>query len=82
MCIRDRYDNEGRSKGYAFCEFPSRQLAEAAIRNLNGNILKKREVRVSYTSASEPGRWPEQTQAYINKAKKMFIDSLKTNQGF
>jgi RNA recognition motif-containing protein len=74
-------DQEKRSKGYAFCDFPSRELAEAAIRNLNGCILKKREVRVSYTGSSEPEKWPEENNKYISKVKSELINNIKSQEG-
>ena len=40
-------DGENRSKGFAFCDYATKELAEAAIRNLNGTELKSKLIRES-----------------------------------
>ena len=43
--IKDRYS--GQSKGFGFVEMPSQSEAETAIKELDGSLLKGRNIKVN-----------------------------------
>ena len=49
LLIRIPANEFKKCQGYAFCEFISPELAECAIRNLNGRELKSKLIRKSYS---------------------------------
>lgn len=51
--ITDKYS--GRSKGFGFVEMPVQSEAEEAIRALNGNAIKGRNVKVNQARPREEG---------------------------
>lgn len=50
----------GRPKGFAFCEFHSKDDAESAYRNLNNTTFKSRQIRIDFAeeNMSERGYKP------------------------
>lgn len=59
----ERESNKGR--GFAFCEFPDHELALSAIKNLNGDEMKKRQIRVNFTSNEMPPLNSEEKKANL-----------------
>lgn len=58
--IKDRFS--GQSKGFGFVEMPKNSEADAAIKALNGSVLKGRPIKVNQ---SEPrGERPQRKPRY------------------
>lgn len=49
VSFRLNYDREtGKPKGFGFCEYDDKEVAMSAIRNLNGELINGRAVRVDF----------------------------------
>ena len=46
----------GRSKGYAFCEYKDPETASSAVRNLNGQEINGRIIKVDYADQDTVAR--------------------------
>lgn len=47
---RIRRDNDGRSRGIGFVEYADAEIAQSAVRNLQGLELGNRAIRLDYNS--------------------------------